>query len=276
MHARLPPGEQLRVCQVQHGADVVQTQAARAAGHVFLHGPGRRRAGKAPDGGVRQGGELRGGEPGLLRDVQPAHHDGDAGRKYDLRRVRVGVDVEFRAGRAVAAHGRAAHEGDAAQQGPEGRVGRQRDGRVCQRAGRHERQLAGHTRRRLIQGVPCGRLLRGAARGGEHGSAEAVGPVEAAGVLALTAQRAGSAGVNGVVRAHKAADFQGIFRRVVECDVARHGAQPDDLQPGLAVGRQQGDGVVHAGVAVKPDPMFSHRYAPPPSEVPRSPRGRCP
>ena len=213
---------------------------------------------------------------GLLRDVQPAHHDGDAGRKYDLRRVRVGVDVEFRAGRAVAAHGRAAHEGDAAQQGPEGWVGRQRDGGVRQRAGRHERQLAGHPRSRLIQGVPGGRLLRSAARGGEHGSAEAVGPVEAAGILALTAQRAGSAGVNGVVRAHKAADLQGIFRRVVECDVARHGAQPDDLQPGLAVGRQQGNGVVHAGVAVKPDPMFSHRYAPPPSEVPRSPRGRCP
>ncbi|MPN59894.1 hypothetical protein SDC9_207616 [bioreactor metagenome] len=56
---------------------------------------------------------------------------------------------------------------------------------------------------------------------------------------------------------------QGVLRRVLQLNVARNGGHRDELE-GLQVLRQQnGDRVVHAGVAVQQHRLLVHARSPP-------------
>ncbi len=75
---------------------------------------------------------------GLVGHVQPAHGDGDSRLEHHIGRLGIHINIEFRRRGPVARSCRAPHQHDAGDPGLELGMGRQQQGDVGERTGRHQ------------------------------------------------------------------------------------------------------------------------------------------
>ena len=145
------------------------------------------------------------------------------------------------------------------KKGFEVRVFRQRDGNVCEGTYGNEPKLARMLLCAIIQRVPSGGIVHDRVFGQRKlHVAQTVFPVKCGGILRLDEQRTVCALIDGVVGLHESIHAVRVREGSGQRRVAAHGGDSKKVDFGKRVRGHNGDGVIHADVAVQPDRELFH------------------
>ncbi len=185
----------------------------------------------------------------LVGHVETGHRDRQPGLVDDLRRLRVGPDVELGDGRAVA-EGAAAHQRDPGDVVREVGCRPQRERDVGERAGRYEPDAG--LAPTGVDDEADGVIGVGSRVGlGQVGAVQPTLAVDEAGEPGRCDERPSSAGMHAAAEVEQIAHDTGVVGRTVERRVAGHRGDADQI--GVAVGDHDRDHVVVTGIAVEDD-----------------------
>ena len=197
------------------------------------------------------------GQPHLLGHIQPHHSQVKARLEHPVRRLRVPCDVGLRyRGHVSRRVERAAHEHHPFQQPGQVRLYLQSLCQIRHSGQRHQGQLAGVLPGHSGDERPGWFLQRLLGRRRQLHPADTVGPVDV-GIRPLPVPRQRLRGSNRhrhlIRRTGQSDQPQTVFRRLPGGGVAKAGgdAHHPDVRP--LQGKQNGDGIINAGVGVDQD-----------------------
>ena len=192
---------------------------------------------------------------GLVGDVEGHDHQRNAGFEHDISGFGVDVDVELgRGGDVAALKAAAAHQDDLGHAGDDvggaleggGDVGQGAEGAEGDRA----RGMGAERVDQVVDGVLG---LQGMGRVGERDAVKAGLAVDMLGGDELAGKGGIAAGVDRGVAAREFDDDAGVLLGEGERHVARDGGEGKDIQLGRGQRKEDGNGVVLAGVGVDDD-----------------------
>ena len=206
------------------------------------------------------------GQPNLLGHVQAHHGQVKARLEHPVRRLRVPGEVGLRhRGHVPRRVKGAAHGHHPPQQPGQGRFDLQGLGQIGHPGQSHQSHFPGICPGHPDEEIP-GRLRQGPlGRGGQFHAADAVGAVDV-GVRPLPVSRQGFRGSHG--HRHLIGGLcqpdqpQGVLRRLLGRGVAESGGDAHHPDIRTPQGKQDGDGVVDAGVGVDQNPLQHFRSPP--------------
>ena len=253
LNPRRNQAEQFRLRHPGHRADVMHRRAAGLADRpVLLEGRPQQLGAERPQ--FAHPLQHRRGSPGSQGHVEPEHGDSPAGPEHRRGGLRISPDVVLGGGRDIAPARRPAHDHEFAHPVRQPRLPPHGQRDVGQRAGRHQRDLAGGGARGVddvVHGVSGGRAGRGRRQGG---AAQPRIAVHLPRVERRAQQRPGAArGHRRPGRADELAYRKRVRRRLGQPHVARHGGDADQVDAGVPVRERDRERVIDPGIAVEDD-----------------------